>query len=394
MLTHLPLHSLTAAPTPNSHQTPQPVAFDDSSVRVSVGGGGQRVPVALWYPAEGANASSPAMSVEYPHSISVAKISRVLLNLPESTPRWLDRELRLRAAAYVVPAREAGEAAGACKGAVVLCHGYLGARYDLVDFAEALAAAGFVVAAPEFAESLADPSTTPSYARPGAPPPVNPTASREEIMDAVLSQVLEGRFGVDVKRDVAILGHSAGAGTALRTKGNFARVAIAGFRDVDAAVCDDPLLVIASAGDGVISLYPSNGRFGASPGIAAAVDALPVPVARLDGQNGGLAVLSDEAPRTAFVTYDGANPSELPSHISFLSARTNAAMVDVLAPLLPLARALDVPLLDFDKYALRPGSEANAVGQTLVPAVVAWLCAVSEGRRACAAQTTEGASEP
>ena len=98
---------------------------------------------------------------------------------------------------------------------MVLCHGYLGARYDLVDFAEALAAAGFVVAAPEFAESLADPSTTPGYARPGAPPPVNPTASREEIMDAVLSQVLEGRFGVDVKRDVAILGHSAGAAMAM-----------------------------------------------------------------------------------------------------------------------------------------------------------------------------------
>ena len=31
------------------------------------------------------------------------------------------------------------------RGAAILCHGYLGSRFDLVDLAEALAAAGFLV---------------------------------------------------------------------------------------------------------------------------------------------------------------------------------------------------------------------------------------------------------
>jgi hypothetical protein len=40
-----------------------------------------------------------------------------------------------------------------------------------------------------------------------------------------------------------------------------------------------------------------------------------------------------------------------PCHISFLSGETNDAMVSFLAPLLPIARLLRVPLLDFDLYA-------------------------------------------
>jgi len=45
------------------------------------------------------------------------------------------------------------------------------------------------------------------------------------------------------------------------------------------------------------------------------------------------------------------------NHIDFLSAGTNEAMVDFLSPLLPLARRLRVPLLDFDKYAENPRSK-------------------------------------
>jgi len=203
---------------------------------------------------------------------------------------------------------------------------------------------------------------------------------------------------------VALVGQSAGAATATSTQGRFARVAIAGFRiptlEDDGAVrvlLRDPLLVVASEGDGVISLLPkATGSFGPSPGIKAAVDALPVAVARfstarqlfdeivavseIEGQeNGATSQRRAEELRTAFIAYEqtasAQSPADpFPCHISFLSSRTNDAMVDVLSPLLPVARALSVPVLDFDVYART--RDSDAVAADLVPAVVAWLSRV------------------
>ena len=358
---------------------PATVAYEDGAVSVA----SQRVPVSLWYPAGaagGGGGAAPA-PLYYPHAISVAKIARVLLGLGKWVPRLLDRDVPLPAAADVVSWGAAGAGAvGAVRGGCVLCHGYLGSRFDLADFAEALAAAGFVVAAPEFAEALADPETTPRQQRPGTPPPADPSASREDIMDATLRDVLGGRFDLQAGRDgVALVGQSAGAGTALRTPGPFARVAIAGFNPPEPeAVTQDPLLVIASEGDGVISLKPrESGRFGPNPGITAAVDALPGTVARYSG--GDVAELrraseaggGEGAPRRAFVAYEGPGS---PNHISFLSSRTNDAMIETLSPLLPIAKALDIPMLDFDVYA--EALDSDRVAAELVPAVVSWLCAV------------------
>ena len=115
-------------------------------------------------------------------------------------------------------------------------------RFDLVDMAEALAAAGFLVAAPEFAESLSSPDTIPSYSRPrsGTPSAAPCSASRDSIVSSVLSDIIRDRFGINQVNDdddgkgeggkIAIVGQSAGAGTATSTPGRFARVAIAGFR--------------------------------------------------------------------------------------------------------------------------------------------------------------------
>ena len=47
------------------------------------------------------------------------------------------------------------------------------------------------------------------------------------------------------------------------------------------------------------------------------------------------------------------------------------AMVGVLSPLLPVARALGVPLLDFDVYDQT--RDSDAVAADLVPAVIGWL---------------------
>ena len=381
-------------------------------------------------------------------AISVAKIARVLLGLPPSVPRWLDRECPLAATRGVVARGTNDSRSGSTPpgfepttlhAAVVLCHGYLGSRFDLVDLAEALAASGFLVVAPEFAESLANPETVPSYARPGKPPPTNASATRDEIVAATLRDIVRGRFGVDVPGTpgtsadssgtgtrssnadamaprVAVVGQSAGASTATSTRGSFARVAVAGFRppsieetDARRELMRDPLLVVASAGDGVISLYPrAPGAFGPYAGIAAEVASLPgPPVPRFDA-DGLVRVVSSRdrpPPRAAFVTYEPERDSKeasaagagagsksgsaLPCHISFLSSRTNDAMVETLSPLLPLARMLRVPVLDFDVY--QTTRDSDAVNAALVPGVVGWLAAVlSRGGEGTAGGTNEG----
>ena len=68
----------------------------------------------------------------------------------------------------------------------------------------------------------------------------------------------------------------------------------------------------------------------------------------------------------------------LPCHISFLSSRTNDAMVEVLSPLLPVARAIGVPVLDFDKY--QTTRDSDAVNAELVPLIAEWLDAAVERR--------------
>ena len=403
------------------------VVFDDA--RVAIPGSGQSVPVATWFPdASGAGAAAPSAISDrrdpassplyYPHAISVAKIARVLLNTPESTPRWLDRQTPLLAAPGVrFAARgETSSAVAAAPGKVaVLCHGYLGSRFDLVDLAEALAREGFLVLAPEFAESLASPETTPAYARPGAPPPANPSATRDEVVDAALRAFAPGFFeaqasGSDERRPprVVIAGQSAGASTATSARGPFAaRVAIAGFRppppeslEAREALLRDPLLVVASAGDGVISLYPrESGAFGAYEGIAASVESMPARVPKYDvgafaARVREMGTLNDADARrraketsgnalNAFLTYeppggDGGAMDGLPCHISFLSSRTNDAMVEVLSPLLPVARAIGVPVLDFDKY--QTTRDSDAVNAELVPLIAEWLNAAVERR--------------
>ena len=373
--------SSTTSPRPGPGPAPPAAAvaaFEDA--RVSVGATGQRVPVGVWYPLGADGERVAVQAASYPHAISLAKISRALLGLADRPPTFFDRRITLPSAGGVI----SGDAVAAAQPvagsrAVVLCHGYLGSRFDLVDFAEGLARAGFVVVAPEFAEALTNPDVMPAYQRAdGGGPPPGTGASRAAILEGTLADLLEGRFGIPRER-TALLGHSAGAGTVVQAEGRFAaRVPIAGFRvpeDAEgaAALARDPLLVIASEGDSVISLYPkAAGRFGPSEGIAPAVRRLPVDVAEVDGADAAaLAGLAAAGPRAAFVKYEG---DAAPCHISFLSARSNDAMVETLAPLLPLARLLDVPLLDFDTYQLT--RDSDAVLRRLVPAVVGWLNAV------------------
>lgn len=60
-----------------------------------------------------------------------------------------------------------------------------------------------------------------------------------------------------------------------------------------------------------------------------------------------------------------------PNHISFLSEQTNDALVSFLSALLPVARAMEVPVLDFDKYQASRDSKDTA--QVVVPLVAGFF---------------------
>lgn len=81
------------------------------------------------------------------------------------------------------------------------------------------------------------------------------------------------------------------------------------------------------------------------------------------------------APRTSLIFNEVYNGSPPPNHISFLSEGTNAAMIDFLSPLLPLARYLEIPVLDFDKYQL--SRDSDVTGEVVRPLVVDYLLQMS-----------------
>ena len=58
--------------------------------------------------------------------------------------------------------------------------------------------------------------------------------------------------------------------------------------------------------------------------------------------------------------------------ISFLSAETNKAMISLLSPLLPVARVLEVPVLDFDTYLELQDSEE--VAAATLPLIEDFFC--------------------
>jgi len=70
-------------------------------------------------------------------------------------------------------------------------------------------------------------------------------------------------------------------------------------------------------------------------------------------------------PRRAAVLFQ--NPSTAPNHISFLSEGVNNAMIETLSPLLVLAKALSLPVLDFDKY--KDSRDSFQTAQNVVPLV-------------------------
>lgn len=333
--------------------TPAPVGYRSIQLRV----GQKQVPTSVWYPAQvgKATANIAAEKKPYQHFISVGKIVEVLQGalLPRSVGWEFDLQAGMpifadasplvpeTSAASETPTRlqqlrsSAGLLPKNC--AVIFAHGYLGSRFDMLHLCERLASQGFVVAAPDFSEGLS-----------GAVSEL----PRRDIVAELLAK-LRRAWGA---QQFGIVGHSAGGGTATVSPGPFAcgRVAVAGL--APGYDDPDPLLVLASEGDGVVRLervlqaIPSGTPCVEDPG-------------NYDLSKKSGAVLLRRGLK------DG---HQAPCHISFLSAETNKAMISLLSPLLPVARVLEVPVLDFDTYLELQDSEE--VAAATLPLIEDFFC--------------------
>jgi hypothetical protein len=295
---------------------------------------GVSVPVACWLPAaeiDDSNGSPIDSNFAYRHRISVRRIGQLLAGW-DFIPEFVSKDCVLgpSASRIKVQAVEGGLPTRQQSGPVIfLAHGYLGSRFDLSHLAEELAAAGFTCIAPEYPESLAA-----SYER-------VPGLNRSVINEALLKNIQEGGpWDFIHPTAYGIVGHSLGCGTVLQTgTEQWARVLIAGFpRTRDGVPIAGNNLLITSVNDGAVSMMNNGG----TSVVADCNFQLLSEGELLKPENQG-----QPLPRRAAVVFDR---SDAPNHISFLSEGVNDAMIEFLSPLLPLAQALSIPVLDFDKY--------------------------------------------
>ncbi|GMI26711.1 hypothetical protein TeGR_g15168 [Tetraparma gracilis] len=313
---------------------------------------GASVPLSVWHPPNvalpaslGAPASIDA-DFSYLYSINIGKIAAKLkvgfLSWLPSFPADLPPALPAPSPTSP-PSRPS---------AILFNHGFLGSPLDMSHICESLALAGFVVVAPEMGESL-----TASYSE---------SVDRATIVDATLALLPQHAWGT--------FGHSAGSFTCASHPATFelGRCLIApGFQGYDGS---DPLLLIASDADGCNKFFEAGGNSlrskvaedersgrGATPIFGSAADLLAAPPSRRRALVFGADAKVD-------------NPVvPLPCHISFLWARSNDRLVQLLSPLLPLAKLLGLFLLDFDVYKDNPNSDATAA--EVVPVVSSFFAA-------------------
>ena len=319
---------------------------------------GTRVPVALWYP-KGVSPSVGEARGTYSYVIDIGGIARNfrvgwLLG-------WLPRkEFSLPPSGSIYDEPSPSSSAAQKPGdAIIFTHGFLGSPLDMSHVCEALAERGFTVAAPEFPESLCA-----SFKNPDG-------ISRAEIV-AATRELVDGGRGVRW----GLFGHSAGAGTTLKQPGTFSlgRCALCpGYRGYEES---DPLLVIASEGDAVNQLLVSNG-VDVQVNLRAEAEAGRVTTMYTQASD----VYAEKSPpqRGALIYKDGgalpAGATQLPNHISFLWTGVDEAMIELLSPFLPVAKALRLFVLDFDTYLEARDAEVTAAD--VAPAVLRFFAANS-----------------
>ena len=300
-------------------------------------GPGVTVPVAVWHPIKTDSTVSSETAV-YSHRISVAKIGDLLAGwdfIPSFASRNFELQPTLTSAKVYAAPRTNVMPLPSSGPVVVLAHGFLGSRFDLSHLAEELASQGFIVVSPEMPESLAA-----SYPRTDG-------MDRASIVNKLLDTI-ENDWMIRPS-SYGIVGHSLGTGTVISSGDDtWTRVSIAGKPSERAS----PALFIGSKNDGAVSL--------------SRIGALPSDYVMLDERS----ITSSDIllPSKAAIIFDR---SDAPNHISFLAEGPNDAMVQFLSPLLPVARAMDIPVLDFDKYAKVRDSRQTA--ELVVPLVSRYL---------------------
>lgn len=294
---------------PSNAKAIQQVAY--KSLRLPIREFGVTVPVAMWYPVDDFNVpqSNNNAQVRYDHRISVKRIGQLLAGW-NFIPEFASRSFAFQPTSSKSLLDGEEVPFPASPKVVFLAHGYLGSRFDLSHIAEELASKGFVCISAEYPESLAA-----SY-------------SRMEGLDRAVINTELLLYVQDNLRPTsyAAIGHSLGCGTVLRMgDASWTRVLIAG-RAPEAS--SSPLLFISSTNDCTV-------RFGGPLMI-------PDGYTLLEESN-----IPSQIPAISALVFDR---PDAPNHISYLSENVNEAMVSFLAPLLPVAQALSIPVLDFDKY--------------------------------------------
>ena len=299
-----------------------------------------RVPVACWFPTDQQSPEVQAQSqpATYDYRISVRRIGQLLADW-QFIPGLVARDFSLSPTSAFVSDGSSSELPKSGP-VIILAHGFLGSRFDLSHLAEALAAEGFTCISPEYPESLAA-----SFDRMEG-------LDRDAINDKLLNYI-QTNLGIQ-STSFGIVGHSLGCFTVISTGDEkWARVCIAGSplkRDGTAIPGD--ILFISSMGDGLAA------KFGGA-------QAYPKDIVLLDEKE----VLTSEGripPRSA-ILYDR---PDAPNHISFLTESVNESMIDFLSALLPVAKAFNIPLLDFDRYQVSRDSKQVSGGCMRASAIV------------------------
>ncbi|KAL3904473.1 MAG: hypothetical protein SGILL_010055 [Bacillariaceae sp.] len=341
-----PSNTADTTTTTTSSQATSTIAY--KTVPLPLTGFGINAPLAVWYPVSDEpvpqQSASTKSSVKYDYQISVRRIGELLAKW-EFIPGFVNRKFAFeRSTSNEVAFVDAKDIPIPTNPkVVVLTHGFLGSRFDLSHIAEDLASKGFVCVAPEYPESLEA-----SYPRLEG-------LDRKVVNERVIQWVTDNVPGQP--SSWSSIGHSMGAGTAVDIGDdtwNRVLMGIGRAPDLPGRAPDltakfpirqvgGRVLFISSVNDGAV-------KWGG--GIRVPEDYTMLQESQLGGGRASMMM-----PDRAALVFDRSNA---PNHISFLSENVNDAMVSFLSPLLPVAQAFEIPVLDFDKYVVSRDSVQTA----------------------------------
>ena len=280
--------------------------------------------------------------VLYSHRISVKRIGSLLAKL-EFIPEFAKKDFQLEPTTKIRTVYGKSGSFPKDRPVVLLAHGFLGSRFDLSHLAEELASQGFIVFSAEYPESLSS-----SYDRIDG---LDRTLINQELLKNMESEwsVKASSFG--------IVGHSLGCGTVTSTGDeSWTRVTIAGppVRR-DGVDLGGNILAITSLNDGLVAMNGGMGRLQSM---------IPSDFIRLQEST----MMDSPLPSKGIVIFDR---DDGPNHISFLAGNANDAMVSFLSPLLPVAQALSIPVLDFDRY--KESRDSKETADVVIPLISTFL---------------------